>query len=965
MAIGFMAGSIISKMVMDTTKWKNSIKVVKKDEGTLKGMTARLAPKFKTLGRGMTIAGAASVAGLGAGIKAFKNFDLSMTESLAIMGDVSDEMKTAMADAALEMSGKSKFAAAELAEAYFFLASAGIDAAGAIKALPVVTAFAQAGAFGLARATDLLTDAQSALGLSSKDAIKNQEGMVRVSDVLVGANTLANASVSQFSEALTNRAGPSMRAYGVELESGVAVLAAFADQGIKGGEAGMQYAIVLRDLQKSAMGNKGAFEAAGIAVFDASGNLNNMGDIIGQLEVRLGGMSAEQKKAELATLGFQERSQAALLTLVGTSEKIKEYEINLRKAGGTTKEVSEKQLKSLSAQMTIAKNNITNAGIALGEQLAPALIDISKWVAKVVGNFVAWTKENPKLFSTLVKITAGLGGVLAVMGPIVMMAPKMMSAIIGIGKAFIFLAANPIVLIIAALATLVIGYLKVKKAQEEVRTSAENYAEVSGKFEQKLKGIATQAGLTMVQFHKLKEKYKGNIQVMALAIKKGEEGIELQEAMNKVGKERVEQQEKEKKANKAILPTIKDLIPPIKALKKETKAYIDFLDSMGIKTIKEKGDRTKELEGIVDDLTAAYEAGEVSLHDYKTALKKAKDEIEDLGTEIVNTAIPAANDLTDVLANAPAKMEEGLDEFPGAIAIKAKEGTKRIKSIWDEMADGLKTKWASTMGEILRGATSLKDGLKSTWDAIIVQFTDMLGAMVAKWATDFIQKIVSSATDTASKVTDAVSGAAEAVTSLGTGIGTLIVGLAKAIAKAAQILAAAAKEILIVAGVAIAIYTAFRLAKTMMDAFAGFVGGGGAGGNDIRLIKDNTWNINQNLLNLHNALMVQLDAIKIAGWDQLGNLNEIKLTSWNQTTELRRIRKILDTSPSTGGGNGGGGGGPGGTTVNINRIQNTVNINGIMISDRDYARERLIPEFLHALKQRSTKKRLQEILGIA
>jgi hypothetical protein len=124
-----MAGSIISKMVMDTTKWKNSIKVVKKDEGTLKGMAATLAPKFKQIGRGMTIAGAAIVGGLALGVKAFKKFDLAMVESLAIMGDVSEELRVGMKEAALEMSGNSKFAASELAESYFFLASAGIDAA--------------------------------------------------------------------------------------------------------------------------------------------------------------------------------------------------------------------------------------------------------------------------------------------------------------------------------------------------------------------------------------------------------------------------------------------------------------------------------------------------------------------------------------------------------------------------------------------------------------------------------------------------------------------------------------------------------------------------------------------------------------------------------------------------------------------------------------------------------------------
>ena len=138
--------------------------------------------------------------------------------------------------------------------------------------------------FDLQVATDYLTDAQSALGLTIRDdAIANMANMTRVSDVLVDAANLSNASVEQFSASLTNKAGPAMRQVGMDIESGVAVLAAFADQGIKGEEAGTQFAIVLRDLQTRAIENKAAFEAAGVSVYDANGEFRNMSEIIEDL----------------------------------------------------------------------------------------------------------------------------------------------------------------------------------------------------------------------------------------------------------------------------------------------------------------------------------------------------------------------------------------------------------------------------------------------------------------------------------------------------------------------------------------------------------------------------------------------------------------------------------------------------------------------------------------------------------
>jgi len=134
-----------------------------------------------------------------------------MTRSTAIMGDLSDEMRKKLSDTAREIGTSTKFSATEAAEAYEFLASAGYDAERSIAALPKVAAFAQAANADLARATTLLADAQSALGLSSQDATENMENMARVSDVLVLANTLANATTEQFSEALTNKAAAALR----------------------------------------------------------------------------------------------------------------------------------------------------------------------------------------------------------------------------------------------------------------------------------------------------------------------------------------------------------------------------------------------------------------------------------------------------------------------------------------------------------------------------------------------------------------------------------------------------------------------------------------------------------------------------------------------------------------------------------------------------------------------------------
>lgn len=309
-------------------------------------------------------------------VKAFADFDAAMNQSLAIMGDVSDTMSKDMADAAREVAKTTTFSAQQAAESYFFLASAGLNAEQSIGALPLVSKFAQAGMFDMALATDLLTDAQSALGLTSDDTATNMENMARVSDVLVKANTLANASVEQFSTALTTKAGASLKLLGKDVEEGVAVLAALADQGVKAENAGNNLSMALRDLTTKGIQNKEEFEKLGIAVFDSEGEMRNMADIIYDLEKALAGTSDETQKATLLQLGFSDRSLGVIQALLGSSDAIREYERQLREAGGTTEEVAEKQLETFSAQLGLLRDEVIDVGIGIGESLTPMLIDL-------------------------------------------------------------------------------------------------------------------------------------------------------------------------------------------------------------------------------------------------------------------------------------------------------------------------------------------------------------------------------------------------------------------------------------------------------------------------------------------------------------------------------------------------------------------------------------------------------------
>lgn len=443
-------GTMLVQVDADTTGLVNGMTKVSKTISQAE-IDATRSVKRMGLAIGTAVAGMAVYSTM-----QFAKFDQAMTQSTAIMSGVTAETRKEMEAMARSIARDGITSASDLAESYYFLASAGMDAEQSIASLAHVEKFAVAGAFNMARATDLLTDAQSALGLTSKDVATNQRNLVRVSDVLVKANTLANASVEQFSESLTNKAGASLRILNKDIEEGVAILAAYADQGVKGTEAGEKLAIVLRDLQRTARTNVAEWEALNVAVFDGEGNMRSIIDIVADLEGALDGMSDAQLGAQMEMLGFQDRSVQAITALLGTSDALRNYEAELRRAGGTTAEVANRQLQSFTNQMTILKNTVLDAALSVGSALAPLALAL-------VGKLDP-LHENYILYKALATAMLAVGGTMAAMKIGSMIATLRIWAgatwsLVGAKAALNrVMLANPVGLVLTGVSLLAVGY---------------------------------------------------------------------------------------------------------------------------------------------------------------------------------------------------------------------------------------------------------------------------------------------------------------------------------------------------------------------------------------------------------------------------------------------------------------------------------------------------------------------------
>jgi len=413
-------------------------------------------------------------------VHAGEEFNQKMRQSLAIIDNVSEELEGKMRKAAFNVAAATKYSASEAAEAYFFLASAGLKAESVLAALPAMAKFAQAGNFDLAKATELATDAQAAMGLAIYETDyasvqKNLENLTRVTDVLTKANTLADATTEQFSLALTRKSAAAARIVGKSLEEVTAVLAAYALQGTKAYQAGQAVNIVWRDLQTKAIKNKKAFKAFGLAIFDANGEMRHTADIVGDLEKKLAGMSDEQKKAALYQLGFADKSLIYLQTLIGTSKQIRQFDEELQKAGGTTEKVANKQLTLLQKATARLGSTATWTGNKLTEAFGTSIAVAMEGIRIAIeGLGAAFSGFHGKVLAATAAVTGFTLSLrlLSVAASIAGLSLKRMILVSGFGTIFLTVGAA-----VAGIMELVKWLYKTSNVQKAITETSQMFAD--------------------------------------------------------------------------------------------------------------------------------------------------------------------------------------------------------------------------------------------------------------------------------------------------------------------------------------------------------------------------------------------------------------------------------------------------------------------------------------------------------
>lgn len=305
-------------------------------------------------------------------------FEASMSQVAATMGITSAaEEFDVLSNAAKEMGETTKFSASQAGEALNYLALAGYDAEKAVSALPTVLNVAAAGGMELAAASDMITDAMSALGLETSQ-------MSDFADKLAVTSQKSNTSVSQLGEAILTVGGTAKNLAGGVTEMNT-VLGILADNGIKGAEGGTALRNIILSLTAPTNTAAEAIDGLGVAVFDNEGKMRGLQDIIYDLNDALGTMTDADKSQALSDI-FNKVDLKSVNALLGTSaERFDELSGYIDNCSGAAADMASTMDDNLKGDLTIMQSALEGLGIAAYEKFQSPMRSAVQSITEDIG----------------------------------------------------------------------------------------------------------------------------------------------------------------------------------------------------------------------------------------------------------------------------------------------------------------------------------------------------------------------------------------------------------------------------------------------------------------------------------------------------------------------------------------------------------------------------------------------------
>lgn len=353
------------------------------------------------------LAQALVAAGVTASVKAITDALMGCTQAsmefetaMAKVGTIADESQKPLGDMRneiLALSGETGKSVGELAEATYQAISASVATESAVDFVGTANKLAVGGFSDTTTAVDILTTAINAYGMSADDAAK-------ISDILITTQNLGKTSVAQLGASM-GMVIPLAAAYNMDLEDLSASYALLTANGTQTAQATTYVKAALNELgSTSSVVGSTLKKKTGKTFAELMAEGNSLGDVLQVLADSVDGDTT-------AFNNMWSSSEAGVGMLSILNSGTSKYNSLVQAMEGSTGAATtafEKMSETGEFAQQRFQNAIENLKIAIGDELAPVLMELQQSGADAMEWATEFVKEHPEVVAAVTALAAAL-----------------------------------------------------------------------------------------------------------------------------------------------------------------------------------------------------------------------------------------------------------------------------------------------------------------------------------------------------------------------------------------------------------------------------------------------------------------------------------------------------------------------------------------------------------------------------
>lgn len=411
-----------------------------------------------------------------------------------------------------------------------------------------------------------------------------------------------------------------------------------------------------------------AFAALGVSAKNQDGSIKNMDQLLMELADKFAELPDGMVRSGLAMDIFGKQGATMIPLLAKGSKGIAELRKEANDLGvvmSTKSAIAGHEYEEALKKVKASAEGLT---LTLGTAAAPTLTAWAEKITKIQATVNAWMKQNPELAQTIAGVSLVVGKFLIITGGILMALPRLVAGF-GLAKNAL-LSLNGAHVVAAAVfgftiakVTQLLGILvQLKAAKEYEKEATKRYEEANTQLKDKLHQLVIVGKLSEAQFAALTKKYNDNTAAMAMAIKKGREGVDLQKALAEIGAQNAKRLDVIAQAEKNAAEARERHRQAVEAAKKAEEDYTAFLASAGILKAEDRNKKLAESALYVSRLDAMLKKHLITNQQYHTALNVIIEELDKYGIA-TKTAMPPARNFNSIMEKGGKITEEDVYAF--------------------------------------------------------------------------------------------------------------------------------------------------------------------------------------------------------------------------------------------------------------------------------------------------------------